>query len=351
MMLLVYFCVMFTEEEIRKMAPDATSYKDGKVLTGSKWQGLGITEDSNAIWGQIKGSGREPYQCRVDLSGPAYKCTCPSRKFPCKHAIGLMLTLTLSPDSFLAVAVADIPDWVKEWLDKRATTAKPKMAVVPATEASAEILEKEAQKKATAEKNKAKTKAKHHEKVSEGLRDLQELLINLVRQGLSTLATNFSYSAFDIRARRLNDAQARPLARRVANLASFPTKGPGWEEQMLIAIARLQTIIRAYENKDNLPEAMVTDLETAIGFSFRKDEVISKATPVDDLWWVLGETLREEDDLISHTAWLQGIHTRQMAVVINYTASAHPAGLDRSLYAGAFVRGSLYFYPSITGYR
>ena len=27
----------------------------------------------------------------VDLGGPAYRCTCPSRKVPCKHALGLLL--------------------------------------------------------------------------------------------------------------------------------------------------------------------------------------------------------------------------------------------------------------------
>jgi uncharacterized Zn finger protein len=25
----------------------------------------------------------------VDLSGPAFRCTCPSRKFPCKHGLAL----------------------------------------------------------------------------------------------------------------------------------------------------------------------------------------------------------------------------------------------------------------------
>ena len=43
------------------------------------------------LWGLCAGSGKNPYQTIVDLSGPAYKCSCPSRKFPCKHALGLLL--------------------------------------------------------------------------------------------------------------------------------------------------------------------------------------------------------------------------------------------------------------------
>ena len=38
-----------------------------------------------------------PYRTVADLAGPASKCTCPSRKFPCKHALGLMLVETAAP--------------------------------------------------------------------------------------------------------------------------------------------------------------------------------------------------------------------------------------------------------------
>jgi SWIM zinc finger len=43
------------------------------------------------VWGLCAGSGKRPYQTVVDLTGPAYKCSCPSRKFPCKHALALLL--------------------------------------------------------------------------------------------------------------------------------------------------------------------------------------------------------------------------------------------------------------------
>ncbi len=43
------------------------------------------------VWGLCAGSGRHPYQVIVELSGPAYKCSCPSRKLPCKHTLALLL--------------------------------------------------------------------------------------------------------------------------------------------------------------------------------------------------------------------------------------------------------------------
>ena len=38
-----------------------------------------------------QGGGRTPYQMSVGLTGPAFECTCPSRKFPCKHGLALLL--------------------------------------------------------------------------------------------------------------------------------------------------------------------------------------------------------------------------------------------------------------------
>ena len=41
--------------------------------------------------GCCQGSGKTPYQVQVDITGPAYTCSCPSRKVPCKHALALLL--------------------------------------------------------------------------------------------------------------------------------------------------------------------------------------------------------------------------------------------------------------------
>ena len=48
-------------------------------------------EAGDGVWGECQGSAAAPYRTAVDLSGPAYRCSCPSRKFPCKHALALLL--------------------------------------------------------------------------------------------------------------------------------------------------------------------------------------------------------------------------------------------------------------------
>ena len=98
-----------TEEQIIQLAPDAASVKAGKGLAvPGKWVLLACSE--RAVWGHCQGSGKNPYQTAIDLNDIAFKCSCPSRKFPCKHGLGLLLLFAAKPELF---EQAEEPDWVK----------------------------------------------------------------------------------------------------------------------------------------------------------------------------------------------------------------------------------------------
>lgn len=76
--------------QILAHAPDAASAKVNSQLTAPHhWSNLGPSQI--ALWGECQGSGKNPYRTQIDLNGPAFKCSCPSRKFPCKHGLGLYL--------------------------------------------------------------------------------------------------------------------------------------------------------------------------------------------------------------------------------------------------------------------
>ena len=63
------------------LSPDDASAKAARGLTSiGKWPQLGA--NAQALWGECQGSGSKPYQTQVDLAGPAFKCTCPSRTQP-----------------------------------------------------------------------------------------------------------------------------------------------------------------------------------------------------------------------------------------------------------------------------
>src|SRR5215813_14239632 len=89
----------WTAEQILALAPDAASAKAGQGLAAArKWLKLGADELTARALGQ--GSGKDHYQTQLDLTEPAFRCSCPSRKFPCKHGIGLFLLLASSAAAF-----------------------------------------------------------------------------------------------------------------------------------------------------------------------------------------------------------------------------------------------------------
>src|SRR5689334_17628241 len=82
--------------------------------------GAGTGAGPAALWGECRGSASAPYLTVIDLSGPAYRCSCPSRKFPCKHALALLL---LWADGSVPEAAGEPPGWAAGWLAARAAKA------------------------------------------------------------------------------------------------------------------------------------------------------------------------------------------------------------------------------------
>src|SRR5262245_43098865 len=111
----------WTLQQIQQLAPDAASMQAGQGLAkASKWQSLGRNE--RLLWGECQGSGSNPYQVRVDVQDTAFKCSCPSRKLPCKHTLALLVLLVNG-----AVPVSTtLPAFVTEWSGNRAKRAEAK---------------------------------------------------------------------------------------------------------------------------------------------------------------------------------------------------------------------------------
>src|SRR5205823_1614797 len=104
-----------TFERIEALAPDQASLAAArKLLKPSSWPTLAVGE--GLAWGECQGSGSTPYRVVINEADAGYKCTCPSRKFPCKHSLALMW---MRADRSAAFAPATVPDWVKDWLSRR----------------------------------------------------------------------------------------------------------------------------------------------------------------------------------------------------------------------------------------
>lgn len=342
---------VWTSHQVLSLSPDAGSTKRGRALAKlAKWSLLGQSE--GAVWGECQGSGQKPYRTVVDLgtvdlraeSGePAFRCSCPSRKFPCKHVLGLLLLWTQTG----AYELTAPPVWVTEWLEKRANNAQRAKDVSPqpptdSTDNLAAIEKKNQQAK--------QRLARRSEKVAEGLVDLDQWLCDILRAGLADLP-NQPYSFWDQAAARLIDAQAPGLARRIKELASIPHSGKGWPERMLKALGRLYLLAQSFGRLAQLSPMMQAEVLKQIGFPQNKDDLQRRADAVDplvislsDTWQVLGKVVTEEESLKTQRVWLWGMNSQKPALVLSF-AHGRRQPLDVSLVPGASFVGRLIFYP------
>src|ERR1700677_4854110 len=104
-----------TRSAIEALAPDQSALAAASaLLKPAKWPLRARAE--RLIWGECQGSGAHPYRVAADIEDRGSKCTCPSRKFPCKHALALMWMFVENEPVF---QTGDVPDWVKEWIGRR----------------------------------------------------------------------------------------------------------------------------------------------------------------------------------------------------------------------------------------
>lgn len=327
----------WTVDQILALAPDAGSAKAGKELAvARKWVNLGA--NAEAAWGECQGSARVPYQTQIDLREPAFKCSCPSRKFPCKHGLGLFLLLAGQPAIFRHI---EPPAWVSDWLAKRSQKAE------QPPKPSAQIAEKA--DPAAGQKAQAKRAAQRAARVAQGLEELQRWLNDLTRQGLAS-AQGQPDSFWEAPAARLVDAQAPGLARRVRQLAAIPASGEGWQGRLLEQAGRLHLAIEGYRRLENLPPENQADVRSVIGWAQDQDELLLQAGR-QERWLVLGRRVEEEalgaltraSMLKIQRTWLWGLDTHRPALVLHFATPGQP--LDASLPPGTQLEAELVYFP------
>lgn len=313
----------WTEEQIIALSPDAYSTKSGKDLAKpTKWVTVGVSE--RALWGECQGSGSLPYRTQIDLRDTAFKCTCPSRKFPCKHGLGLFLLYIHQPGVFKQTPEAD---WVKEWLDKRGEKLQKKVEV-KADEAS----DTKAQAKRI-EARKAKVEA--------GVEEIELWMKDFIRNGLIT-APDKSPKFWQSAASRMVDAQAPGLASMVRSLGEINYFGDNWQSLALQQLTKLYLAVQGFKRMDTLPEPLQADIRSQIGWTLKAEELKTN-TGIHDHWLVLGRQTEQEGDITVQRNWLYGVNSRQFALILNFAYRTQT--VDLSLVPGTAMEGELVFYP------
>lgn len=327
--------MQWQRDQILALAPDAASAKAAQELTVlRKWVTLGAGE--LVIWGECQGSGAKPYQTAIDLSEPAFKCSCPSRKFPCKHGLALFLLYSQSADPFAKQTEA--PAWVQSWLDGRAKRQATKAEPAPGAPT------------ARADENaQAKRAAARTEKVAAGIEELTVWLKDLVRTGFAEAQTQ-PYTFWQAMAARLIDAQAPGLAAQVQTLGQVAVSGAEWADRLTSAVGKLFLLLEAYKRLETLPPALQQDVRTWIGWHQAREEVLA-GEAVRGRWQVLSHTLEKEDALIHQRVWLRCPERERYALILNFAHESNRQSLDAFWSCGAEVECTLYYYASSTPLR
>ncbi len=326
-------------EQVFALAPKPSSLAAAQPLAvPTRWTDTGC--DDRAVWGRCRGSGREPYETVVDHVGVAFRCTCPSRIFPCKHALALLLLWARGQ-----VPGGTAPAAASAWIAKRVSAEaveQPRQAVAMGDAAiggDAELPPAVREPSTTRDDRVARMEA--------GLAELQRWLADRVRAGLADPALT-RYATWDELAARLVDAQIGGLANRVRRLAGAVGASPEWHQHVLAEFGVLHLLASGGQHLRDLPTPLADSVAVALGWQVRQADVLA-GVPDTDQWHVLGRSDVREDRIEVRRHWLRGMATGRWAMLLSFAAYGH--GLDTSLPVGTVVDADLFRYPGALGLR
>ncbi|NNG43253.1 hypothetical protein HJP15_10055 [Pseudoalteromonas sp. NEC-BIFX-2020_002] len=365
---------------VQELAPDQPSINAAKkLLKPAKWPVLGQAQDVNTIWGECQGSGSTPYYTMADVSDHGYKCTCPSRKFPCKHVLALFWQFSDLPDNFAKTAP---PQWVNDWLGRRrrstSTTdeasAQDNAAKISKSAAPLSLHKTNVEKVLTDEelakreedkaKRAAQNRAKTLDSVAQGLTELQQWINDQLSSGIVQFLKDSRDKCRQIAA-RLVDAKAANLAARIDELPAKILAQPVQHQPSaaLQELAKLALLSEAW-----LSNPQDIDAYRSVVSSENREQVLSPNTDenstqpltINGTWQVIGEKSQmRRNGLLASMRWLKLLspsdeQTSTPATAIAMLLDFIPvkSGSSKTQSAlGKTLKGKVTFYASRMPYR
>ena len=339
-------------EEVEALAGDARGLSAARLAAvPAKWSAVGC--DLEATWGLFIGAAGEPYQTAVEFSDVTARCTCPSRKYPCKHALALLLLWAGGhvPEG------PGRPGFVAAWMARRAAQAgEAASAAKPAREADADppgtpprrpraagvaddVPPAEASPPDPARDKRA---AERMARMIGGLVEFERWTGDCLRGGL-TAPSLASYRTWDVVAARLVDAQAPSMANRVRRVGSLVGVGAMWHERVLGELAVMQLLSAAGRRLAHLDGDLADSVRAALGWTVRQADVLAVAPEAGE-WEVLGRSDMLEDRIVVRRTWLRMVSCpTQWALVLSF--AAYGQSLSDTPQPGDRVHADVHRYP------
>lgn len=166
------------EQEITMAAPNLNAVANARKISSTG--GFVVRKrsaDDTFYMGECKGSGKNNYVVSVDYiddASPVFRCSCPSRQFPCKHSLALLFEMAAGKE----FEICEIP---QDILDKRE-----KKDVREAKKQAGDVKKPASERSAKAAKA---ARAKKIRKQLEGLALLKQLTDQLMNWGLASMGS------------------------------------------------------------------------------------------------------------------------------------------------------------------
>ena len=306
----------WTTEQILGLAPDQFTLRASRgVADQQRW--VSLHQDGATLWGIFPNGRQKTGETAVFLPSLSLTCSCNSRKFPCRHSVGLLLLWQQQAKQFTShPPLRHLATWAKQQQMQHNRSA----------EEHGRILLTQPPKQRL-------------EQLQAGLHELELWLTDMVRHGLASLSDR-PKSYWETMAHRLVDAQATALAQELRSMANIPITQPNWPEDYLKRIGRLYLIIQGFHNYDQLSAATQADLQTAVGWLPQPTDEAEQHT---DNWLVLGRQQELLGKQTRHITWLWGEASQKTAQLIEPGQTTRPAGT--CLATDSVWHGTLRFAP------
>lgn len=328
-------------EQVEAAAPSpATVTAARPVANHARWGAPAA--DDRAVWGSYAGGGAEPYEVVVDHVEVAFRCSCPSRRRPCKHAIALLLLWARGE-----IGAGVPPPRARQWLSTRRdrSTAEPPREDDPGAdgERRSETPSPDPDERPPQPPDDERDRARDErvERMLAGLVELDRWLDDRIRTGLADPALA-KYATWDDLAARLVDARAGSLANRIRRLAGLVGASPDWHDRVLQELGLLHLLSQAGRRLGTLPAPLADSVATTVGWQVRSADVLA-GVPDTDQWVVAGRSDTREDRIEVRRHWLRGSQSGRWALLLSF--AAYRQSLDTSWRVGTGVELDLHRYP------
>lgn len=213
-----------TEQQILALAPNPAAGANGKKISQKGgFVRLEKSADDTFYLGECQGSGKSNYITTADFiepEAPVFRCSCPSRQFPCKHSLALLYEI-MAGKHFADCEISE--DILKKREKKR--LKEEKAALAETGEGAGQTAEKGSSAKKSSGAGKA-AKTRKRKKQLEGLALTEKLVRELLEAGLGTMGGT-TLSTYKELSKQLGDyylpGPQRLLNRLILEIEAFQT--------------------------------------------------------------------------------------------------------------------------------